>query len=136
MSKQLTRREFLRLSTIVTASAVAAACAPSKAKPTAAPAPTKAAPTATPAPTKAAPTPTPAPTAAPEVKLQGPIPYPPSKPMPGGQEAKKYNLDELLQYKSLPEYHQPEWMDKLVEDGTIPPVEERLPKEPQVIPKA
>jgi peptide/nickel transport system substrate-binding protein len=32
----------------------------------------------------------------------------------------------------MPEYHQPAWMDKLVADGTLPPVEERLPKEPQV----
>jgi peptide/nickel transport system substrate-binding protein len=39
-------------------------------------------------------------------------------------------------YKALPEYHQPEWMDQLVADGTLPPVEERLPEEPQVFLKS
>ena len=41
-------------------------------------------------------------------------------------------IEQLVTYKAMPEYHQPAWMDKLVADGTLPPVEERLPKEPQV----
>ena len=41
-------------------------------------------------------------------------------------------VSDIQEYKALPEYHQPEWMDKFVADGTIPPVAERLPKEPLV----
>ena len=67
-----------------------------------------------------------------EVEVQGPIPYPEGVPMAGGRAPVKYDLDEIITYKALPEYHQPEWMDALVANGTLPPVEERLPKEPQV----
>ncbi|MDB5528222.1 MAG: transporter substrate-binding protein [Devosia sp.] len=41
-------------------------------------------------------------------------------------------VSDIQEYKALPEYHQPAWMDKFVADGTIPPVAERLPKEPLV----
>ena len=68
-----------------------------------------------------------------EVEVQGPIPYPEGVPMAGSREPRKFALDEILTYKALPEYHQPEWMDALVANGTLPPVEERLPKEPQVL---
>ena len=65
-------------------------------------------------------------------ELQPPVEYPEGRPMPGGKEIVKFNLDEILTYKKLDSYSQPAWMDKLVEDGTLPPVAERLPKEPQV----
>jgi len=71
-----------------------------------------------------------------EVEVQGAIPYPEGVPMVGSREAKKYNLDEMITYKALPEYHQAPWLDKFVQDGTLPPVEERLPKEPQVFLKS
>jgi peptide/nickel transport system substrate-binding protein len=38
----------------------------------------------------------------------------------------------MIVYKALDSYSQPEWMDALVASGQLPPVEERLPKEPQV----
>jgi peptide/nickel transport system substrate-binding protein len=41
-------------------------------------------------------------------------------------------VSDIQEYKALPEYHQPAWMDKFVADGTLPPVAERLPKEPLV----
>jgi peptide/nickel transport system substrate-binding protein len=68
------------------------------------------------------------------VELQGPIPYP-EAPIPpgGGGDIVRFPLDQILTYKALDSYSQPEWMDKFVEDGTLPPVEERLPKEPQVL---
>lgn len=66
-------------------------------------------------------------------ELQGPVEYPEGKPMPGGKAIVKYNLDEIMVYKKLDSYSQPAWMDKFVEDGTLPPVEERLPEEPQVV---
>ena len=42
------------------------------------------------------------------------------------------NRDQIFTYRSLPDYHQPAWMDAFVEAGTIPPVAERLPAEPLV----
>ena len=72
-----------------------------------------------------------APAAAGQVKE--PIPYPePNQLEVGGAEVNRQPIEEIVTYKALPEYHQAPWLDKLVEDGTLPPVEERLPKEPQV----
>ena len=69
------------------------------------------------------------------IDVQGAIPYPEGVPMVGGSGAgvNRLPLDQLLTYKALPEYNQPEWMDQLVANGTLPPVEERLPNEPQVV---
>ncbi len=77
-----------------------------------------------------------APETPPETTLAEPIPYPPSTPMEGSEELIRYPLEELAVYRALDAYTQPEWMDPLVEEGVIPPVEERLPVEPQVIPSA
>ena len=69
--------------------------------------------------------------AAPQVKA--PIPYPdPNKLNIGGLEVKKLPIDQIVTYKALPAYHQAPLLDKFVADGTLPPVEKRLPKEPQV----
>ncbi len=65
-------------------------------------------------------------------EVQPPVEYPEGKVMPGGREAKLFNVEEMFVYKALPQYSQPAWMDQLVKDGKIPPVAERLPKEPQV----
>jgi alpha-galactoside transport system substrate-binding protein len=61
------------------------------------------------------------------------IPYPDATKLDvGGAAVNRLPIEKIVAYKALPEYHQPAWMDKLVADGTLPPVEERLPKEPQV----
>ena len=40
---------------------------------------------------------------------------------------------DIQEYKALPEYHEPDWVTaKYVDAGTLPPVAERLPKEPLV----
>jgi peptide/nickel transport system substrate-binding protein len=68
---------------------------------------------------------------APQVKAA--IPYPdPNKIAVGGLEVKKQPINQIVTYKALPQYHQPAWMDDAVAKGTLPPVEKRLPKEPQV----
>lgn len=64
--------------------------------------------------------------------LQGPVPFPDPKPMPFRSEIKFIDYDQLQSFQALPEYHEPEWVSKLVEEGKLPPVEERLPKEPLV----
>src|SRR5687767_7799413 len=69
----------------------------------------------------------------PALAVKPPIPYPDAAPLDvGGAPVNRLPIDQIVTYKAMPEYHQPAWMDKLVEDGTLPPVEERLPKEPQV----
>lgn len=41
--------------------------------------------------------------------------------------------DSILEYKALPDYHEPDWVtEKFVKTGKLPPVSERLPKEPLV----
>ncbi len=62
-----------------------------------------------------------------------PIPYPDAPDIGvGGGTVTKLPISEIVTYKALPEYHQAPWLDALVESGALPPVEERLPKEPQV----
>ncbi|HEX5941733.1 MAG TPA: ABC transporter substrate-binding protein, partial [Anaerolineales bacterium] len=103
----------------------------------AAPAPT-AAPTAAPTQASAATeapaaTQAPAATEASTVAVKPAIPYPDAPNLDvGGATVNRLPIEQLVTYKAMPEYHQPAWMDKLVADGTLPPVEERLPKEPQV----
>ncbi|MBI1882476.1 MAG: ABC transporter substrate-binding protein, partial [Chloroflexi bacterium] len=71
------------------------------------------------------------------VDVQGAIPYPEGVPLTlTGAEAVKMPIDQMVTYKALPEYHEPEWVTELVKKGELPPIEERLPKEPQVILKS
>ena len=42
-------------------------------------------------------------------------------------------VKDIFEYKALPEYHEPDWVTKqFVEPGKLPPVKDRLPKEPLV----
>lgn len=66
-------------------------------------------------------------------EIADPIPYPDAPPMAGMDAPDQRPLDQILTYKALPSYSQPAFMDAFVADGTIPPVEERLPREPQVL---
>jgi peptide/nickel transport system substrate-binding protein len=130
-SKRLSRRRFLKLASLTAGSSVLAACAAAApAAPTAAPgaAPTAgaAAPTAAPAPAAA----TAAPGAA--AGLQGPIPYPAGQVVAGSREPKLFKLDDIFTYKKLDKYSEPDYIAKAVQAGTLPPVEQRLPEEPQV----
>jgi len=54
----------------------------------------------------------------------------------GGVAVKRMPINEIVTYKALPAYHEPEWVTKLVDAGQLPPVADRLPKEPKVILKA
>jgi peptide/nickel transport system substrate-binding protein len=137
---RISRRKFLRLAAMSAGSAVLAACA----APATGPAPTSApaaeptaagAATAAPA-AEATAAPAAEATAAPAgaAELAGPIPYPPGQVMAGGREPKLFNLDEMMQYRKLDTYSEPDYIKALVDAGKLPPVAERLPEEPQVIP--
>jgi peptide/nickel transport system substrate-binding protein len=138
MKTKLTRRNLLRLSAIGGAGALVAACAPA-ATPAPAPAATEAPKAEAPAePTKApeaaAPEPTKAPEAAAIGKVKDPIPYPDPPPLDlGGAAAQRLPINQIVTYKALDAYSQVAWLDKVVADGKLPPVKDRLPKEPQVM---
>jgi peptide/nickel transport system substrate-binding protein len=65
---------------------------------------------------------------------EGAIEYPEAPALElGNAEVKRQPIDEIITYQALDEYHEPEWVSELVAQGELPPVEERLPKEPQVL---
>ncbi len=64
--------------------------------------------------------------------LAGPIPYPDAPLMAGMREPKKFEINEIVEFKKLDKYCEPAWVTELVKAGKLPPVEERLPKEPFV----
>jgi len=51
----------------------------------------------------------------------------------GGVAVKPMPIDQIVKYEALPEYHEPDWVTKLVNEGKLPAVKDRLPKEPKVI---
>jgi peptide/nickel transport system substrate-binding protein len=107
MIKQVSRRSFIRWTALAAAGAVVAACAP-QAAPTAAPA-TKA--PVEPAPTKAAP-------AEPTATMESVAVPPTATPAPTVAVAK---------------YNEAPALADLVKAGKLPPVDERLPKNPTVL---
>jgi peptide/nickel transport system substrate-binding protein len=144
-NKRMSRREFMKLLGLGAGAGILAACeAAAPAAPTAAPAPAAPATAAPAAAATAAPAvaataaPAAAATAAPAAaaELQGPIPYPAGQVVAGGREPKLFNLDQMMTYKKLDKYSEPDYIAKLVQSGQLPPVEQRLPETPQVIPNA
>jgi len=68
-----------------------------------------------------------------QAQVKPPIPYPdPNKLDVGGTAVQKLPISQIVTYKALPKYHQAPWLDKMVASGQLPPVEQRLPKEPQI----
>jgi peptide/nickel transport system substrate-binding protein len=66
-------------------------------------------------------------------EIAPPIPYPEANDLGlGGGETQRLPISEIVTYGSLPEYHQAPSLDAFVESGALPPVEERLPAEPQI----
>jgi peptide/nickel transport system substrate-binding protein len=63
-----------------------------------------------------------------------PIPYPePNDIGLGGGEVNRLPISQIVEYRSLDEYQQSPALDAAVAAGDLPPVEERLPAEPQVM---
>jgi peptide/nickel transport system substrate-binding protein len=59
---------------------------------------------------------------------------PPDPPKFDAQGAPNFvSISDIMEYKALPEYHEPAWVtENFVKTGKLPPVEQRLPKEPLV----
>ncbi len=59
---------------------------------------------------------------------------PPAPPVfPAEGKIKYVERSSILEFKALPEYHEPSWVtDNFVKTGKLPPVKDRLPKEPLV----
>ena len=58
---------------------------------------------------------------------------PEQPPFPAQGKITYVPRDSILEFKALPEYREPEWVtEKFVKTGKLPPVAERLPKEPMV----
>ncbi len=68
--------------------------------------------------------------------MLGPIDYPEGQPMAGSTEPKTFSIDQMEVYKKLDKYSEPDYVTKVVQQGQLPPVEQRLPETPQVIPNA
>jgi len=61
-----------------------------------------------------------------------PSALPKAQPFPGQGKAMLLSQKDLMEYKALASYSEPEWVNKLVKEGKLPPVKDRLPKEPMV----
>ena len=59
---------------------------------------------------------------------------PPDPPKFDAQQSPNFvSIKDILEYKALPQYQEPQWVtDQFVKTGKLPPVAERLPKEPLV----
>lgn len=142
--KHVSRREFLKLAGLSMSATVISACAGQNPAPptvvseiaTATPNPTA---PATAQPTTAATTVSATsvaskPSAVDGVSgLTGPIPYPEGGSMAGMRPPKLFKLDDVLTYQRRDSYSEPDYIARLVQEGKLPPVEQRLPETPQVI---
>jgi peptide/nickel transport system substrate-binding protein len=59
---------------------------------------------------------------------------PPDPPKFEAQQSPVFvSIGDIMEYKALPEYHEPAWVTtNFVDKGKLPPVKDRLPKEPMV----
>lgn len=130
MSRKRTSRIFLVLSLLVVVSMIITACG--SADPAASDTQEEAAAPAAEGATESSGAEAAAEEMAMEVDLS-PSEYPEPQLIMGSREVQKLPLDQILTYKALDSYTEPDWVSELVADGVLPPVEERLPLEPRVI---
>jgi peptide/nickel transport system substrate-binding protein len=65
-------------------------------------------------------------------ELAAPIPYPEGQVLAGSREPVTFEVSEIQEYRAFDQYCEAEYLTRLVEEGKLPPVEERLPAEPLV----
>jgi len=67
------------------------------------------------------------------IPAQEPQPLPDPPEFAAQSEPVFVGISDILEYRALPEYHEPDWVTtNFVETGKLPPVAERLPAEPLV----
>ncbi|GHT91153.1 periplasmic alpha-galactoside-binding protein [Spirochaetia bacterium] len=63
-----------------------------------------------------------------------PIPYPVNpSPLDSSAKIKRYALNQVIEYRALPRYSEPDYVTAQVTAGRIPSIDKRLPEKPQVI---
>jgi len=67
-----------------------------------------------------------------KVVLSGAIPYPEGPLVAGMREPKTFEVSEMIEFRSFDSYCEPDYVKEMVNQGLLPPVEERLPEEPFV----
>ena len=71
--------------------------------------------------------------AAVQAQMAEPAPLPDPAKFDAQGQVNFVGIGDILEYKALDEYSEPDWVTtKFVDAGKLPPVEERLPKEPMV----
>jgi peptide/nickel transport system substrate-binding protein len=66
--------------------------------------------------------------------VASPIPYPANpSPLDSSSKIKYYKLSDVIEYRALSRYSEPDYVNALVRQGALPPVEQRLPQAPQII---
>ncbi len=67
-----------------------------------------------------------------EGEVAAPVPYPEGQVLAGAREPVTFEVSEIQEYRAFDEYCEAPYLTALVEEGKLPPVEERLPAEPLV----
>ena len=67
-----------------------------------------------------------------QANIQDPVAYPEPRQLDQRGDVAFIGYDDFQTYKALDSYHEPDYVAKLVKEGKLPPVEQRLPKEPYV----
>ena len=132
MSRKRTKTISLVLSLLIVASMLISACGGDDSEPAAADAPAEA---AAPAAEESEAKESESEEMMAEVDLS-PSEYPEPQLIVGSREVQKLPLDQIIAYKALDSYSEPDWISDLVAEGALPPVEERLPLEPYVVLKS
>jgi len=65
-------------------------------------------------------------------ELQGPTTLPQVEPLPNAK-AQPIPRNELMRVEPLDDYQEPSWISKLVAEGSLPTIEERLPSTPIIL---
>ena len=61
-----------------------------------------------------------------------PAPLPDAPKFDAQGQVSFVGINDILEYKALPEYKEPDFVAEAVKAGKLPPVKDRLPKEPMV----
>ena len=71
-------------------------------------------------------------TGAAQAQLADPVPYPSAQQLNDEQDFEYFLRSQIWDYQTLDSYQEPEFLSKMVAEGLLPPVEERLPEQPLV----